>query len=268
MSRRLLSYFTPNNLSGLIAWLKADALALADADPVASWTDSSGNSNTPTQATGAAKPTFKTGILGGKAIIRFDGGDSLAMPTEGNFDLATPTIIAVFKRTSGTGGSIISKNTTGFTDNRRRKIQLNTSAGGIGYSSGSDGQGIAITATPSNWNMVGVVARADNNHSMFLNGSQSDFATALGDSGLNNASVLIGCAFGTGVEGFTGDIAEIIVYNRPLSLSEMVGLQNYLIAKYKLIGYDLALGGVPRSHLTNERVLASGRRFVGSGIAQ
>src|SRR5690349_14628207 len=139
MPRRLLISSAPNTISGLVAWLKADALSLSNGDAVASWTDSSGNSNTPTQSTAANKPTYKTSILNGKAIVRFDGGDRLAFPTEGNFDLTTPTIFVVFQRTSGTGGSVISKNTTSFTDAQRRKIQISTTSSAINYNSGADG---------------------------------------------------------------------------------------------------------------------------------
>jgi hypothetical protein len=68
--------FSPSDLTGLRQWLKADALSLADNDPVSSWTDSSGNALHATN-TGSARPTFKTSIVNSLPIVRFDGADDL-----------------------------------------------------------------------------------------------------------------------------------------------------------------------------------------------
>ncbi len=79
--RRLLfgsRAFSPSDIAGLAGWWKADAISgLADGDPVASWLDSSGNGRTFSQATAAKKPTFKTGIVNGMPVVRFDGVDDL-----------------------------------------------------------------------------------------------------------------------------------------------------------------------------------------------
>jgi hypothetical protein len=246
MPRRLLAYSTPSSLSGLVAWLKADAISASDGDAVASWVDSSGNSNTPVQATAANKPTYTTNVLNGLPVVRFDGNDGLTMPTAGNFDLATPTIFVVAKRNAGTSGSIMGKSTTGFTDGRRRKMAVATSSGGIAYAAGSDSQSIAITATPGNWNMFGVVATSNTSHSIYLNGTKTDFTTTLADSTLNAANMIIGSNFAVGTEPFNGDIAEIIIFNRALSSTQVVGIENYLANKYNL-PVSLELGGAPRS---------------------
>jgi hypothetical protein len=82
-------------------WLKADSLGLSDGDAVGTWTDSSGNGYDATQATGSAKPTYKTNItLAGKPVVRFDGGDYLASsaPTDANGQ----TVIAVARPSSMT----------------------------------------------------------------------------------------------------------------------------------------------------------------------
>src|SRR5262245_37132262 len=67
--------FTPADVSGLVVWLRADALGLNDGDPVGTWTDGSGNGRDLTQATAAKKPTYKTNIVNGKPVVRFDGVD-------------------------------------------------------------------------------------------------------------------------------------------------------------------------------------------------
>ncbi len=78
-SGKLLSPYTdaPNNYANLIGWWKADSLigTYVDADPVASWSDSSGSGRTATQGTSGNKPVFKTNIYNGKPCVRFDGSN-------------------------------------------------------------------------------------------------------------------------------------------------------------------------------------------------
>ncbi len=252
MPRRLLAYDTPDSLTGLTAWLKADSLLLSDADPVTSWLDSSGSGNTATQGTGGAQPSFRTNVLNGKPVVRFDGNDRLTFATESNFDIAKPTMLIVAKRTAGSSGSLLAKNTTDFGDGRRRKLQMATGASSFVYGSGSDGQSINVAATPTNWNMYGLIANSETNHSLFVNGTETISATFTDDDNFNNATMEIGSAFSNGAESFTGDIAEIIIYNRALSSIEMTGVQNYLKAKYDLVTSS-TLGAAPRSALTNRR---------------
>jgi hypothetical protein len=69
---------TPRHISGLKLWLRANSLTgLNDNDPVTTWTDSSGNANNCTQSTADKKPLYKTGILNGKPVVRFDGSDDV-----------------------------------------------------------------------------------------------------------------------------------------------------------------------------------------------
>lgn len=54
---------------------------LADLDAVATWENVGTSALDVTQATGSAKPTFRTGIVGGQPVVRCDGGDRLAATT-------------------------------------------------------------------------------------------------------------------------------------------------------------------------------------------
>ena len=250
MPRKSLTYFTPDQLTGLVAWYKADALSLNDGDAVATWTDSSGNSNDATQGTGSAQPTFKTSIINGKPVVRFDGGDDLSTATESNFDLATYSVFFVATRSAGT--TLISKNTTGTGAGGRRKLQIGL-AGNISLSAGSDGSAINNTATVTTPGVYGVIARANNDHDLIVNGTVNNKTTTLDDTTFNNSAFQIGAAFSNGSERITGDIAEIIIFNRAVSSSESLGIQNYLAVKYNVI--NDVLGGYPRTAVSNRIVL-------------
>lgn len=66
--------FNPGQLSGLSLWLKADAITgLNDGDPVATWVDSSPQSNDLFQGTAANRPLYKTNAGNGKPALLFDG---------------------------------------------------------------------------------------------------------------------------------------------------------------------------------------------------
>lgn len=64
--------FRPSMVFDLLC-LEADVIAGADDDPVTTWPDVSGSGNDAGQATAGAKPTYKTNILNGKPVVRFDG---------------------------------------------------------------------------------------------------------------------------------------------------------------------------------------------------
>lgn len=142
---------------------------------------------------------------------------------------------------------------------------ISTGAGSISYGSGSDSASISVTAVTANWNMFGVAAVAENNHSLYLNGIQTISNIQLDDDNYNTAGFLIGSNFGVGIEAFVGDIAEIIIYDRALAGSEVIGLQNYLAAKYALtVGADL--GGSPRTAVSGRKSLPTviTRQFDGT----
>jgi len=91
-----MALWTPSNQSATLSgWYKADAISgLSDGDAVASWVDSSGQGNTLTQSTTAAKPSYQTNELNSLPILRFDkdvkGGDNmLSADLGGDFEPGT-----------------------------------------------------------------------------------------------------------------------------------------------------------------------------------
>jgi hypothetical protein len=87
----------PQQIAGLQGWWKADSLSLSDNDPVATWTDSSGNGNDATEAT--LKPTYKTAIQNGLPVVRFDDVDD-SLTTTLVKSSGSLTIFAVYNRTA------------------------------------------------------------------------------------------------------------------------------------------------------------------------
>src|SRR5262245_19031906 len=89
--------FSPSVLPGLKAWYDATTIAgLSDGSAVAQWNDISGNANHLTQATGSKQPLYKTGIVKGLPIVRFDGVDDFLRGTFGSTVAQTLTIVSIF----------------------------------------------------------------------------------------------------------------------------------------------------------------------------
>ena len=75
--------WTPADLPGLQVWLEADAITgLSDTDPVATWADLSVNGHDFVQATSGRRPLYRTGIINGLPVVRFDGTDDRLSNTD------------------------------------------------------------------------------------------------------------------------------------------------------------------------------------------
>jgi hypothetical protein len=214
--------FTPTSIAGLDGWFKADSLALADGAAVGSWTDSSENANHAVQSTAAAKPTYKTGILNGKPVVRFDGGDTLESPLQSNakpgtlFVVVTPTLSGVYlSMVSGASAQAF-------------LLRINPGSVMELVSSGT-----ALIATDSTTQavegtVIAVTYSATGAYAFYTNG-------AAGASGTNNvALVASNVQIGSDAGGlpFVGDIAEILFYDSVLSASDRGSVTSYLGTKY------------------------------------
>lgn len=207
------------NRNGLVLWLAADKqTGLNDGDPVGTWTDFSGQGNHATQATAAKKPLYKTNILNGRPVMRFDGVDDELAPA--TITAARFTIFCVVKATS---------------QNYISPFHSLTSGGFImevGYWRLSRGNTIVLgntTLAGAGFNVMTGIS-ADSGYTLFQNGV--DVSQAYSEAGFTNPDTIGGSAYATAF--LNGDIAEVLVYNRALSTAERQFEENRLLTKYAL----------------------------------
>lgn len=211
--------FSPADIAGLQLWLKADSLSLANNDPVASWTDASGNSNHATQGTSGAQPTFKTNILNGLPVVRFDGvNDMLNLTT--HLTSHAMTIIAVANKT-GTGTQAII-----VTDSNEIYAEVSTNWGSY-LGDFLDGG----STLSSSFSVLSVVTRNYNDVDLVKNGSL--VTRVNGNTWYTRSGTAIG-ADPSGVQFLGGDIAELLVYGSALSSTDRGNVEAYLQGKYGL----------------------------------
>lgn len=234
---------TPDTISGLKLWLKADSLGLSDGTAVSSWTDSSGTGNTATQATGANQPLYKTSIINGQPVVRFDGNNDFmntgttGFPS-GNSDL---TMITVFKATASGGvvyayGANTNSTTPHISASSSTQINISTF-----------GSNDLVTLPVSYLSQPTIATFKYTSSDGILRGYIRSPQVAASDSGIGaqNFSVAGGTvgAFVGGPNTFlNGDVAEVIVYNSALSDANRNIVESYLATKYNLANANSTIG--------------------------
>ena len=218
--------FSPTDVAGLTVWLKADAITgLSDADPVTTWVDSSGNGNDATQATASKKPIYKTSIINGKPIVRFDGTDDYVRTGAFTATATAKTIFCVFN----SDVDIWTYISDGQSHNRGCFL---TEPGKLTYHAG----GGQISRTTSAH--VGAFVYAtivDNGASSSVNHNGGTPTTGTVNSATYTAATVgTGGAEGTDEPFFNGDVAEWLLYDGALSAGDISSVEGYLADKYAL----------------------------------
>lgn len=211
-------------VAGAVLWLDASQITgLSDGNAVSTWPDMSGNGYDATQGTGSAQPTYKTGIVNGKPVVRFDGGDWLGFTQQ---SLASFSIFVVNRKDAVTNKSVLLENSAVAGNQYLAAPSSNAS--------GAYSAQIATTianspsATVNAWHIAGLV-RSSGIIVAYVDGS--------GGSGASNSTTFapnriasysqVGTTY-----WFSGDIAEIILYGSALGATDRQAVQTYLGTKY------------------------------------
>lgn len=232
--------FDPSSISGLKAWYKADGvlyqdsarttLATADGDPVGSWTDAGANARNANQATSTKRPLYKTAILNGKPVLRFDGVDDHVFTSTFPATISQPDTVFVVCSENNAGSAHRIFDATG---SNRQLIDLGSTPGHYAAYAGTFLTDTAVvTPTPV------VLCATYNGASSKLwlgGGSTGSIPNASGNAGsaaIDN--MVIGIEQGKNVQPFNGDIAEILLYDSNLSNANRDLVGGYLATKYGL----------------------------------
>src|SRR5215471_9045052 len=212
---------TPDKISGLKAWWKADSLGLTDGTAVSSWGDSSASGIALTQATSANQPIFKTNILNGNPVVRFDGIDD-RLRAASTLGLSQPNtiFIVVGNWNSSTAGNLVDVATG---DGARQLVAYDTGVA-LGFYAGTG----FVSDAPATHPGYICISALFNGASSTINVNGTQVLTGNpGSNGLGQPTI-----GSDGGNAFGGDIAEIIVFNRALTAAERANVENYLGNKY------------------------------------
>lgn len=218
------SQFGPSSLSGLAAWYRGDTITTSGG-AVTQWDDKSGNGKHLVQATSGKRPTLTASGIGNQPSVVFDGSDDTLECASMTVASGSPFTV-LFVGNSATQANRVfldSFNAVG----ARLAIYCQTSSQISLY--GSAGFGVNGTDMSSSH----VVAAVINGASSKL--SVDGAAPTTGDVG--TAGLASGLRVGidqdqTAGRSVSGQIAEIVLYSRALTTTEVTQVARYLGARY------------------------------------
>lgn len=222
----------PSNLSGLKLWLRSDTGVTLNGLNVNSWQDQSGNLFDAFQINITNQPTYNNNALNSKPAVHFNGNQILNGVIIPSLSSSSLSIFIVASGTSmsdpynvlfdigpyGPGGFWISKQFNDLTIYSNNSIY--TTSNGL----------LASTGFPAKIfeykKKFGIISES------FINTviSGSSTATSFTGSFTNGSYNIGGDPTYSGL--WNGDIFEIIVFDRVISNSEEILINNYLIKKY------------------------------------
>jgi hypothetical protein len=222
----------PNQITGLFAWYKADAIVgLTDGQSVTSWLDSSGNANTLGSVNTA--PLYKVNQVNGLPSVVFAGNGtttgSAALRT-GNITLAQPyTVIMVVNYTSSSF-FMTAWSSSGI--NLRGYMNLTASKWGMLAPTQLNS---ATAETITTYQIAEFIVNG-NSSQILVNGT-SRASGAAGAGGFSASGFQIGNydgSIGSSTQTWAGGFAEVIIYSNAISSSDRTNLETYLRSKYNI----------------------------------
>ena len=207
-------------------WLPADAIRASNGTSVVTWSDQSGNAND-ASATGTG-PTYRSSGFGGQPALEFSGNRLTGSLTK--IDAVSVFVVGSFSSNSGV--LEVYDDVSGY----RNLVDVNGS-GSVRYgtdtnnSTGFFNPGLEfVTGTGRS----GIYAAVHQGESVTLASDGTPSSGSLDGADRAN-SFVIGDDQGGGDEDrprLSGDVAEVIVYNTALNVTQRTIVENYLAAKY------------------------------------
>jgi RHS repeat-associated protein len=234
--------------TGMKLWLKADAGVTKDAnDKVSGWADQSGNSNHAAQTDGAKQPTWIVNAINNQPVLRFGGTDDhMQGPTNFNLGNADHTLFCVHRRTTPSHGSAPLSFATSLTDNGAPTLSWIGDTNRFGTTRTYSGWGLAksVDLDPesqafhvssmsrqggTSGNGGSLIIRSAAVGGLYQTKATQNWTSITGGGyyvGVHNADHTINTHF------LTGDVAEVIVFERALTPAERTRVESYLAKKY------------------------------------
>ncbi len=233
--------FEPRAIPGCCLWLDAaDTSTLTTSGAsVTQWRDKSGNANHASNT--SAYPTLLTSAQNGRSVLSFDGASSQNL-TLSTTSLPTGTTQCSFyfvcRATATSTRMIFSYGVNPGATNRTPQFYFTNGTLNVDtYGAGglSDGINVQDSYTVLSCTLT-------NSNIAWTNGTQfTGGSTAITlNTGTGYASIGLGLVGSTPSFPFTGQIAEIIIYNQPATTSQRQQLEGYLAWKW---GIQSSLAG-------------------------
>ncbi|WP_050997098.1 MULTISPECIES: GDSL-type esterase/lipase family protein [Frankia] len=220
--------FDPRQVAGLLTWLDAGSLGLADGTAAGSWTPSAGlEAAALTQATVEQRPVYRTGRVNGRPALVFTAASNhnLDSGVWAGKRAVPLTVIAIAKiYTGNTGNLFTGRSGTYAYAGISTGTTLSAGAGAVSEIN----QGITLDT----WHVIAVLYNSGAS-AIYLD---SRTATVTGTTGTGASAALPGLRLGTNSGAnsnwYDGEMAELTVYGRALSGGELAALMSWYGTRY------------------------------------
>ena len=244
--------FTPAAITDLAVWLDAsdsttllasttDSTLAAENGEVARWVDKSSNALAAIQDTAGSRPTRRVAVQNGLGILRFDGtNDTLRIPS---ITLQSYCTVFVVSSTSAPASSstrfYMEHGPTTNSNPGFFFIGTDSTAWAINRGALHNGPSRLLDWMGNGWGIAGF--RYDGAGIVYRNGGLVADDTSNTTTSQPNTPVttFLNIAARMALTGtpslpLNGDIGEIVIYNRPLTLAERQQVEGYLAEKWAL----------------------------------
>jgi len=253
--------------NGMVLWLKAGSLNLNDGDAVSLWSDLSGHGHDFTQSTVSQQPDFvaSDSDYNNQPLVHFDGDDALntAFSSTLNPNNMTVFVVATVDADDGNYHGIIDNYTsnTGWLlyarmtgSNNYWQWRTGTGSGQTTISASSD---TVVPNTPSivTLKMEGSdgAGGGSTTQTLFVNGNSEATSNAVFTKKTNtSATPILG---DVGSFELTGQMAEVIFYNRALTDFEQKQVESYLSEKYTINTVSLSQSSNPYQNFNHDSTI-------------
>jgi len=232
------SYFVPTQLQNCSLWLRGDLGITLNGGNVSGWADQSGNNNNAAQANSANQPPYVATAMNGQPALKGDGANYW-MKTS-SFSLgAQATLIAVVQCLEAPGTQwyrrILEHNYaatyylgTDSTGNQYKLI-VDDSTAPFGTANGG-----TLVVGPPNVIVTGTYLAPTG--TIYINGAAAAHdSTSFTTPTPTSFPMYVMAQLGGAANFWHGYLAEVIVYNRALSASELSLVHRYLGARYGVV---------------------------------
>ena len=227
-------------------WVGDSVASLGNNATVNTWTSTAGGATrAATAASSATAPAVQTAQLNGHAVVHFTGANGTKLTVASGVNpmsnAANFSVAVVFRTsTAGVGTSDYWYNNTGFVDAEQGGVTNDwglaiNSSGQVGAGLGNPDETVYSGGLLANGAAhVVVYTRAAGVTDLYVDGSPTPF-DGTGGTALRNYATMVFGSIATGLNYFTGDLAEVQVYNGALSGSAADTLASTLSTKYGVV---------------------------------
>lgn len=261
------TYTSPDDIPGLVLWLKAEGESYSDGQAANSWSDLSGFGNHAVAPSNGTRPVFRTNRINGKPAFQFtrSSAQEFRLPVSSFNGMDSLNDMTLFMVAKWTGSGVPSGlfgawNTVSSTPNTHFEIQT---GGLLRLRVGEmDSVTAAGALAAEEWAVLtGTMAGSGDTPlaRLFKNGQEIGSRIQSPGDALIAAKDFMAIGSSTAGRNLNGDIAEVLLYDRDLSAGERAFLDGHLGTRYALPGAAGTSG--PQLH-TNFSIDAGGESLV------